>query len=106
MKRQIIHIEYLPDANAHATQSPLKQKERRRLAVAMAGRHPDWPHEKIGRLVGLSREAVDKIMQAEEIIAQINPNGNITIPDTTARAMTEALPATYTPRAEAATAGN
>lgn len=92
------------EANAHATQSPLKQKERRRLAVAMAGRHPDWPHEKIGRLLGMSREAVDKIMRAERVLAHVTPNGTSTIPDTTALAMADAPPATYTPLAEAATA--
>jgi len=92
------------EANAQATQSPLKQKERRRLVVAMAGRHPDWPHEEIGRLLGMSTVAVYKIMQAERIITQVDANYNIIIPDTTARAMTEAPAATYTPLAEAATA--
>jgi len=106
MKRQISHMGYLPDANAHATQSPLKQKERRRLAVAMAGRHPEWPHEKIAHLLGMSTATVDKIVQAERVIVQADPNRNITIPDTTARAMTDAPPATYTPLAEAATASN
>jgi len=74
------------------------------LVVAMAGRHPDWPHEKIAHLLGLTKEAADKILQAERVIAHINPQSNITLPDTTARAMTEAPPATYTPLAEAATA--
>ncbi len=106
MKRQISHMGYLPDANAHATQSPLKQKERRRLVVAMAGRHLDWPHEKIAHLLGMTTDAVDKIFQAEKVIVQVDPKHNIMLPDTTARAMTDAPPATYTPLAEAATASN
>jgi len=91
------------EANAHATQSPLKQKERRRLVVAMAGRHPEWPHEKIAHLLGLSHDAVRLILGAEKVISSISTT-NIRIPDTTARAMTDAPPATYTPLAEAATA--
>jgi len=94
------------EANAHATQSPLKQKERRRLVVAMAGRHPEWTHEKIGRLLGLTSQAVGLILSAESVKAAVAAEGNenIFIPDTTARAMTDAPPATYTPLAEAATA--
>lgn len=78
------------EANAHATQSPLKQKERRRLVVAMAGRHPEWPHEKIGSRLGLSHDAVRLILGAEKVISSISTT-NIRIPDTTARAMSDAL---------------
>ncbi len=52
----------------------------------------------------MTKDAVDKIFQAEKVIVQVDPKHNIMLPDTTARAMTDAPPATYTPLAEAATA--
>jgi len=76
------------------------------LAVAMAGRHPDWPHEKIGRLLGMSTQGVDKILRAEKVLERVDVNPTSRIPDTTALAMEDAPPATYTSLAEAATARN
>jgi len=90
------------EANAHATQAPLKYKERRRLVVAMAARHPEWGGQsEIATRMGMNKGAISKILSAEHIKAQVL---NIQhLPDTTARAMTEAPPETYTPLARAAT---
>lgn len=91
------------EANAQATQSPLKQKERRRLVVAMAARHPEWGGQgEVAKRMGVRQQTVSEILAAERVKNQITNIGNL--PDTTARAMTDAPPATYTPLAEAATA--
>jgi len=72
------------------------------LAVAMAGRHPDWPQTEIARRLGMTQGNVSLILVAEAVKQHVININNL--PDTTARAMTDAPPATYTPLAEAATA--
>jgi ParB-like chromosome segregation protein Spo0J len=64
-------------ANVRSQLGP-SSKQKQQGAVELYRHHPDWPHQRIATLMGLSREAISKQLQAEAVRLEVDPTGKFT----------------------------